>query len=111
MSQKAWRYEVLEDDDRWGLSAGDVLIGFPYAHDPGSRTNPDGKVSILWREGDNHRPGCNQYWYNLRRLRGSVPIEWDAEVKEWRPDSRKRPRSRAKRNRHATAPARTTSRS
>ncbi|MET4143890.1 hypothetical protein [Arthrobacter sp. UYCo732] len=109
MSQKAWRYEVLDDDDRWGLRAGDILIGFPYVHDPGSRSNPDGKVSILWREGDNHRPECSQYWYNLRQLRGRVLIEWDPATKEWRAGSARRPLSRAKRHRHASA-VRTTTR-
>lgn len=102
MSQTAWRYKVLDDDDRFGLTTGDIVIGVPYVYDPGHRHNPDGKITVLWRDGDNHRPECNQYWYNLRRLRGRVPIEWDDNIKGWRrPDSWKRQLSRAKRNRHA----------
>lgn len=101
MSQNARRYEVLEDDDRFGLKEGDVVVGFPYPYDPGHRTNPEGKITVLWREGDNHRPECSQYWHSLHRLRGHVPIEWDHETKEWRrSEVRKRPLPRAKRNRH-----------
>jgi hypothetical protein len=107
MSQTAWRYEVLDDDERFGLKQGDVIVGVPYVYDPGHRNNPDGKISILWREGDDHRPESNQYWYSLRRLRGRVPIEWDDELKGWRrPDPRKRPPSRAKRNRRLRVPTR-----
>jgi hypothetical protein len=101
VSHTAWRYEVLDDDERFGLKQGDVIVGVPYAFDPGHRRNPDGKVTVLWREGDDYRPGCNQYWYNLLRLSGRVPIAWDAGLKGWRPSSRKRPLSRAKRTRHA----------
>jgi len=51
MSQTAWRYKVLEDDERYGLKQGDIVIGVPYVYDQGHRNNPDGKVTILWREG------------------------------------------------------------
>lgn len=106
MSQCAQRYQVLDDDERFGLKQGDIVIGFPYIYNPGHRNNPDGKVTVLWREGDGHRPECNQYWYSLRRLRGRVPIAWDEDLKLWRrSESRKRPLSRAKRNRHLRIPA------
>lgn len=106
-NQMASRYEVLRDNEPWGLQQGDVVVGVPYNFDPGHRRNPEGKVTILWRESDGHRPDCNQYWRDLRRLRGRVPILWDDEARGWTPqDNWKRPLPRAKRNRRRGTPTR-----
>jgi hypothetical protein len=42
------------DDERFALSAGDVLVAVVYPYDPG-------KWTILARAADGFDPGCNQY--------------------------------------------------
>lgn len=44
---------MLKDDPRFGLKAGDVLIGHPYRY--------DSKWTIVCREFDGYDPECNQY--------------------------------------------------
>lgn len=62
-------YWLLRADDlAFGLHAGDVLAGAPYAFNPGSPGNPEGKVLIDERVRDGYRPECTQYWCDLERL-------------------------------------------
>ena len=53
------RWFLLKDDERFGLTAGDVLIGRPYWLDPD-------KVTVERRESDGFDPRCNQYGTDLR---------------------------------------------
>jgi hypothetical protein len=53
------RWLLLDDDERFGLTSGDVLIGRPYWLDPD-------KVTVDFRESDGVDPECNQYRVNLR---------------------------------------------
>lgn len=55
-------YELLNDDPRMGLQAGDLLLCEPYWLDPAS------KVSVIKRLSDGFDPGCNQYRSDVRRL-------------------------------------------
>lgn len=95
MAESARRYRLLDDDDRFGLHKGDIVVGLPYRLDPGSRTNPDGKIFILYREDDGHEPGCNLYWYTLKRIGGRIHVEWSEGSNKWAPAPK--PRSRKKR--------------
>jgi hypothetical protein len=54
------RWLLLEDDEQFGLRAGDVLIGRPYWLDPGM------KITVEYREGDGFDPSCNQYYRAVR---------------------------------------------
>jgi len=55
------RWELLADDERFGLRAGDVLICVPYWLDPGD------KLTVLRRESDGFDPSCNVYRSQVRR--------------------------------------------
>lgn len=52
MTRQMW-FVLLDDDPRFGLSAGDILrcVDYPY----------DAKVTVLFREEDGFDPECNQY--------------------------------------------------
>jgi hypothetical protein len=68
------RYRLLEDDTRFGLAAGDVLVCAPYRYD-------GEKLTVLYRESDGFDPQCNVYRPDVRRIRGpeSVPPKGQAE--------------------------------
>jgi hypothetical protein len=59
------RYELLNDDPRFGLSKGDILICEPmhWAWAPE-------KVAVIRRETDGYEPGCSQYRQNVRHVSG-----------------------------------------
>jgi hypothetical protein len=59
------RYELLDDDPRFGLSAGDILICAPmhWAWAPE-------KVAVIRRESDGYEPGCSQYRVSVRHVSG-----------------------------------------
>ena len=59
------RYVLNEDEPRFGLTAGDVLVCEPYWLDPGV------KGTVLYRESDLFDPGCNVYWHQV------VPVDGD----------------------------------
>lgn len=61
------RYELLEDDERFGLSRGDILIceSMHWAWAPE-------KVAVVRRESDGYDPGCNQYRGSVRHVSGPV---------------------------------------
>ncbi len=59
------RYELLFDDERFGLKAGDVLICEPM-HPAWANE----KVAVLYRESDHFEPGCSQYRDWVRHLSG-----------------------------------------
>lgn len=52
---------LKDDDERFKLKAGDILLECPYQHDPG-------KTSIAFRLSDGYRPECNQYNSSIRPL-------------------------------------------
>lgn len=52
---------LKDDDERFKLKAGDILVGSPYQYDPG-------KTSIAFRVSDGFRPECNQYNSSIRPL-------------------------------------------
>jgi hypothetical protein len=59
------RYELLNDDPRFGLKAGDILIcGRMHA------AWSSEKVAVLRRESDGFEPGCSQYRSDVRHLSG-----------------------------------------
>lgn len=49
------RWVLREDDPRFHLSAGDVLLCMPYHLDPGT------KLTVVARESDGYDPSCNVY--------------------------------------------------
>jgi hypothetical protein len=53
-------YVLKRDDARFGMKAGDIFLGAPYAH--------DSKTSVAFRISDGYRPECNQYNDNVRAL-------------------------------------------
>ncbi len=60
------RYTLKDDDPRFGLTAGDVLVCQPYWLDPGM------KLTVLYRERDGFDPQCNVYRADVRRVPGSA---------------------------------------
>jgi hypothetical protein len=99
-AQMARRYEIIRHPvtEAHGLTAGDVYIGFPYFLDPGSKANPEGKVTLLYREADGAAADTNEYWNLLRELPGRVRIAFDQDFKAWKAAGpRSRPTARAKR--------------
>jgi hypothetical protein len=61
------RWQLLKDDDRFGLRKGDVLIGRPYWLDPE-------KITVDYRECDGRDPMCNQYRTDLKWLGPVAPL-------------------------------------
>lgn len=59
------RYELLTDEPRFNLVAGDVLICEPM-HPAWANE----KVAVVYRESDHYEPGCSQYRSNVRHLSG-----------------------------------------
>ena len=57
------KYRLIEDEPRFGLSAGDVLLCEPYWLDP------DTKLTVLARESDGFDPECNVYRCEVKRIR------------------------------------------
>jgi hypothetical protein len=59
------RYELLIDDPRFRLKAGDILIcermHWAWA---------DEKVAVVRRESDGYEPGCSQYRHSVRHVSG-----------------------------------------
>lgn len=59
------RYELLIEDERFGLHKGDALICEPmhwaWANE---------KIAVVRRESDGFEPGCSQYRADLRHLSG-----------------------------------------
>lgn len=99
-AQLARRYEIIRHavTADHGLTAGDVYVGFPYFLDPGGKTNPEGKVTLLFREIDGVRADTNEYWNLLRELPGRVRIEFDNTAQTWRAAGpRAKPLARTKR--------------
>lgn len=98
--QMARRYAIAnhELNTARGLAVGAVYVGFPYFLDPGSKSNPEGKVTLLYRESDGARADASEYWNLLRELPGRVRIEFDPASKTWAAAGpRSRPTPRAKR--------------
>lgn len=58
----AKRWLLREDDLRFGLRKGDVLLCVPYWLDPD-------KLTVLHRESDGCAPQCNVYRSQVKRLR------------------------------------------
>ena len=59
------RYEIREDDERFGLCAGDIVVC--------ERMHPawaEEKVRVLYRESDGYQPECSQYRRNVRHVSG-----------------------------------------
>ncbi len=54
------RYQLIEDDERMDLSAGDIVIASPY------RYEPDCKLTVHHRESDGFDPECNLYRCQVR---------------------------------------------
>ena len=99
-AQLARRYEIIKHPvaEGHGLAAGDVYVGFPYFLDPGSKANPEGKVTLLYREGDGARADTFESWNLLRELPGRVRIGFDASAQVWvAAGPRSKPLARAKR--------------
>lgn len=59
------RYELLHEDERFGLHKGDVVICEPM-HPAWA----DEKVAVIRRESDGFEPGCSQYRSSIRHLSG-----------------------------------------
>ena len=59
------RYELRINDERCGLSKGDILIceSMHWAW-------ADEKVAVCWRESDGYEPGCSQYRAHIRHVSG-----------------------------------------
>lgn len=66
-SREMW-FVMCEDDERFGLVAGDIVrcVNYPY----------DAKVSVLFREWDGYDPECNQYKHSVAFL-GFVPRDME----------------------------------
>lgn len=64
-TREMW-HVIREDDERFGLAAGDIVrtINYPW----------DAKVSVLFREWDGYEPECSQYLHAVSFL-GFVPID------------------------------------
>lgn len=60
------RYVLKDDDPRFGLAAGDVLVCEPYWLDPGL------KLTVLYREADGFDPSCNVYRREVDKVQGSA---------------------------------------
>lgn len=56
------RYRLKEDDERFGLKSGDVLICIPYFYEH------DEKLSVIRRESDGFDPDCNVYRAQVERI-------------------------------------------
>lgn len=56
-------FELLADDERFDLRAGDVLECVPYTYDPHD------KLTVLRRVSDGMQPSCNVYRSQVRRVR------------------------------------------
>lgn len=81
-----------------GQDPGDVYIGVPYFLDPGSKDNPDGKVTLLYREEDGSRADAEEPWAQLRQIPGRVRIQFDTSAQAWvAAGPKSRPTARAKR--------------
>ncbi len=59
------RYVLKDDDERFGLSAGDVLVCRPYWLD-------SAKLTVMYRERDGFDPQCNVYRPSVERVRGAA---------------------------------------
>lgn len=59
-----WRYELLEDDKRFKLKKGDILICGPmhWAWAPE-------KLAVIKRESDGYDPGCSVYRCQVRKVK------------------------------------------
>jgi hypothetical protein len=62
------RYELLHDDERFGLRAGDILVCEPM-HPAWA----DEKLAVLHREGDGYDPGCSVYREMVKALDPLTP--------------------------------------
>lgn len=70
-SREMW-FVIREDDERFGLAAGDIVrcVNYPW----------DAKVSVLFREWDGFEPECNQYLRNVSFL-GFVPYSMEVPLR------------------------------
>lgn len=62
MSNDVAVYRLKEDDPRFGMSAGDLLLCTPYFLDPGA------KGTVITRITDGFNPDCNVYWGQVEKL-------------------------------------------
>lgn len=95
MRKRAHRYRLLVPAPR--LEVGDVVLGWPYVLNPGSDSNPGGKVTIVLREVDQHSCVLNLFWSDLHRLPGSAELHLSADTGNWVIAERRKPSSRKKR--------------
>ena len=63
---KASLWTLINDDPRFNLQSGDVLVCVPYEYDPA-------KLIVITRLSDGYRPECTVYRYEVRPA-------FDAEV-------------------------------
>jgi hypothetical protein len=99
-AQLARRYEVIRHTvaEAHGLAAGDVYVGHPYFLDPGSKANPEGKITLLYRDSDGARADTTEYWNLMRELPGRVRIAFDPAAQVWvAAGPRSKPLARTKR--------------
>lgn len=61
------RYELLDDDPRFGLKKGDILI-CERMHWAWSRE----KIAVVQRESDGYDPSCSVYRNMVRHVSGPV---------------------------------------
>ncbi len=62
---KPRRYVLHDDDPRFALRAGDVLVCKPYRLDPV-------QLTVLYRESDGFDPECNVYRRQVNSVRGDA---------------------------------------
>lgn len=62
-------YKLTGDDERFGMSAGDVLLCVPYGLDPG-------KLSVICRVTDGYNPECNVYKTQVTRMNDDALCIW-----------------------------------
>jgi hypothetical protein len=73
-------WQLGADDPGFHLDKGDIVEGLPVPDDPGSASNPEGRVRILRRLYDNYSPGCTLRWVDLEQLRPDDQAVKDAVI-------------------------------
>lgn len=67
MAAKA--YMLTEDDERFAMRAGDVLLCIPYLPDPV-------KLTVICRISDGYDPECNVYLSQVQPMSDSGLADW-----------------------------------